>query len=203
MRRSELVRFLSQIPAPAHPSAAREQVMTPPELAADLLLAAVARDDLEARAVLDLGAGTGILAMGAARLGAASVVGVEMDREALDAARRTGDALAVRVEWVEGDVSTYSVPADTVVMNPPFGAQTRHADRPFWDAAFTLARRRIYAFALADSRSFIEKRAVARGARIEETRPVRWPLPRLFRHHRKARVELPVDLWVLGPAQGR
>jgi putative methylase len=82
-------------------------------------------------------------------------------------------------------------------MNPPFGAQRRHADRPFWTSAFATARSAIYAFALADSRTFIEARAVERASRIEATRPVPWDLPAVFPHHRKRRVALPVDLWVL------
>jgi putative methylase len=84
-------------------------------------------------------------------------------------------------------------------MNPPFGAQRRHADQPFWEAAFRLARRRIYAFALEESRTFIARRTVDSGGRIEETRPVHWELPATFAHHTKRRVKLGVDLWVLRP----
>jgi len=91
--------------------------------------------------------------------------------------------------------------ADIVVMNPPFGAQRRHADRPFWDAAYRLARRRIYAFSLAPSRTFIARGAVAHRARVESTTSVRWDLPAVFPHHRKPRVVLPVDLWVLTPPE--
>ena len=107
------------------------------------------------------------------------------------------------VEWVRADVQDWSRVADCVVMNPPFGAQRRHADRPFWERALALARRAVYAFALADSRSFIAGQAVARGARIEETRPVAWRLPRTFAHHRARSVALPVDLWVLAPGPQR
>ena len=147
--------------------------------------------------MLDLGTGTGRLAIGAAVLGARDVVGVERDAAALRLARESGQRMGVRCRWVESEVSTYNEPAETVVMNPPFGAQRKHADRPFWDRAFALAGRAIYAFALADSRTFIARQAVERGARIDATRPIRWELPATFPHHRKPRVSLPVDLWVL------
>jgi putative methylase len=93
--------------------------------------------------------------------------------------------------------------AETVVMNPPFGAQNRGADRPFWHVAFARPRA-IYAFALADSRTFIEAIAVERAARVEAHRPVPWTLGPTFRHHRKRSVALPVDLWVIrteGPTE--
>ena len=147
--------------------------------------------------MLDLGTGTGRLAIGAAILGARDVVGVDRDPEAMQVARQSARRLGVRCRWVESEVSRYDRSAETVMMNPPFGAQRRHADAPFWDRAFTLAGRAIYAFSLADSRTFIARRAVERGARIDATRPIRWELPATFPHHRKPRVSLPVDLWVL------
>ena len=104
-----------------------------------------------------------------------------------------GVAVEFRVREVEGFVGS----ADFVVMNPPFGAQRKGADRPFWDAAFTTARRAILAFALAESRTFIARRAVARSAHIVATRPVLWELPRTFAHHSRRRVPLDVDLWTI------
>jgi putative methylase len=203
VRRSDLIRALARVPPFPSPDPAAEQVATPPEAAADLLLEAVARGDLVGRNLLDLGAGTGTLAIGAALLGARSVVAVEADPAALAAGRAADPAGPTPIEWVHADVREFARAADTVVMNPPFGAQRRHADRPFWDRALALARRAVYAFALADSRTFIAGEAVARGARIEETRPVAWRLPRTFAHHRARSVELPVDLWVLRRGNGR
>jgi putative methylase len=200
MRRSELVRALEAIPPFSDPDPAREQVATPAERAADLLLEALARGDLAGRSVADLGSGTGRLAAGAALLGARTVDGYEVDPKAVDSARV---AVPSGVEWHVSDVADVVTEAETVVMNPPFGAQRRGADRPFWDLA--LARRRaIYAFALADSRTFIEAVAVERDARVEAHRPVPWTLGPTFRHHRKRAVTLPVDLWVIrteGPTE--
>ncbi len=179
------------------PDAASEQVMTPPDAAAEMLYEAVARGDLEGRTVLDLGSGTGLLAIGAALLRAREVIGVERDPVASRIARRNAERAGVVCEWVRSEVAQYGRPAETVLMNPPFGAQRKHADAPFWDRAFSLAERAVYAFSLAGSRTFIARQAVARDARIEATRPVRWELPATFPHHRKPRVPLSVDLWIV------
>jgi putative methylase len=197
MRRAELVRRIERVVAPAAPRADLEQVVTPAEAAAELLFTALAEGDLAARSVADLGSGTGRLALGAAWLGAYPVVGVEVDPELVDPARRAAAEGTAGVEFVTSDVSDWNGTADTVVMNPPFGAQRRHADRPFWDAAFRTARRSIYAFALSNSRTFIARRAVAANARVLETRPIAWVFPRTFRHHTRRNMTLPVDLWVV------
>jgi putative methylase len=197
MRRSALVRALEQVPPPSHPRPDLEQVATPPERAADLLEATATEGGLVGRSVVDLGSGTGRLAIGAALLGARPVIGVEVDpalvRVAVESARRAG----VEVEFREGGAGTPVGRSEFVVMNPPFGAQRAHADRPFWEAAFSIAERAIFAFALADSRTFIARRAVARSAQIVASRPVPWVLPRTFPHHARRRVPLDVDLWTL------
>ena len=197
MRRSELVRRLERVPPFSAPQAKLEQVATPSEAAATLLEAAERWDGLSGRSVLDLGCGTGRLAIGAALLGAAPVVGVDADPAAVDVARDAALAAGVDATFEAGEVTADRGPADVVVMNPPFGAQRRHADRPFWEAALALARRSVYAFSLAASRTFIARRAVARGARVVEVVPVPWVLGRTFPHHRRPRVELAVDLWAI------
>ncbi|MCI4362687.1 MAG: 50S ribosomal protein L11 methyltransferase [Thermoplasmata archaeon] len=174
-------------------------MLTPPEAAAEIVRSATAREDLEGCTVLDLGTGTGVLAIAAKLAGAATVFGVDSDPSALEVARKNAERAHVEVEFRQAEVETLDFPADTVVMNPPFGAQRRHADRPFWEAAFRLARRRIYGFALEESRTFIARRTVDSGGRIEETRPVHWELPATFAHHTRRRVDLRVDLWVLRP----
>ncbi|MCI4338846.1 MAG: METTL5 family protein [Thermoplasmata archaeon] len=197
MRRSELIRALGRVAPPSRPRADLEQVVSPPEAAAELLFSALAAGDVEGRSVLDLGSGTGRLAIGAALLGAGPVVGVDMDPDSVTAAEAAARAEGVTVEFVAGDVTTWARPADVVVMNPPFGAQRAHADRPFWDAAFRLARHSVYAFGLADSRTFIARRAVAAEAHVLSTRPVAWELPRTFPHHTRRQVALDVDLWAV------
>lgn len=197
MRRSELVRKIQSVPNPPHPSAPLEQVATPAEAAADLLLALVRHGGLERKQVVDLGCGTGRLAIGAALLGAAPVTGVELDAKLIPMAREAAASLGVEVEFHRSTVSAWKRPADIVVMNPPFGAQTRHADRPFWERAFALARQSVGAFAPAVSRTFIARLALDSDAQVIEVEPVPWDLPRTFAHHRASSVRLAVDRWVI------
>ncbi len=197
MRRSELVQALARVPPFATARADLEQVLSPAEAAADLLLSAEALAPLAGRSVTDLGTGTGRLAIGAALLGATPVVAVEIDPDAAAVATAAAREAGVQIEVELRDVATWDRPADIVVMNPPFGAQRRHADRPFWDRALATARRSVHAFSLVQSRTFIARRAVARGAHIVETRPIPWEFARTFPHHTRRRVPLAVDLWAL------
>jgi putative methylase len=197
VRRDELIRRIQSVPLPVDPKAAREQVATPAEAAANLLSAMDRFVGLRGRSVLDLGCGTGRLSVGAALLGASSVTGVEVDESLLRTARDAARAAEVEVDFRAGDVAGWTEPADVVVMNPPFGAQRSHADRPFWDRAFALARSGIGAFSLSVSRSFIARLALDRGAHVVEVEPVPWNLPRTFPHHRAANVRLAVDRWVI------
>ncbi len=197
MRRTELVRLLQRVPTPPAPRADLEQVASPAEAAATLLARAEQLDGLAGRSVLDLGCGTGRLAIGAAALGAAPVFGVDVDAGSVALARAAAAAEGLSVAFTEGPVAAERREADLVLMNPPFGAQRRNADRPFWDAAFRLARRSVYAFSLAASRTFIARRSVARHARVLEVVPVPWTLGRSFPHHTHRGVSLEVDLWAI------
>ena len=197
MRRDELVRRIQSVPLPPDPAAALEQVATPAEAAADLLGVLDRRFGLAGRSVLDLGGGTGRLAIGAALLGARPVTAVEVDGALVPIARAAARDASVAVRFELGDVARWEERAELVVMNPPFGAQRRHADRPFWERAFSLARIGVGAFASAPSRTFIARLALDRGAHVVEVEPVPWNLPRTFPHHRSDHVRLAVDRWVL------
>ena len=91
--------------------------------------------------VCDLGCGTGMLAIGAALLGARAI-GVEIDGEALAVARRNAKKLDVDVDFIRADVNSLTLKGiDTVVMNPPFGAQKASAgDRAFLCKAQKIAK---------------------------------------------------------------
>jgi putative methylase len=197
VRRDELVRRIQSVPLPPNPSASLEQVVTPAEAAVNLLTALDRYVGLRGRSVLDLGCGTGRLAVGAALLGADPVTGVEVDPALVAIAREAARANDATVNFEISDVARWDRAADVVVMNAPFGAQRQHADRPFWERAFALAKRSVGAFASFESRNFIARLALDRGAHVVEVEPVPWNLPRTFPHHRAANVRLAVDRWVL------
>jgi len=73
--------------------------------------------------VLDAGCGTGILSLAAARLGAASAVGVDLNHDIVTVARDNAEAngLANKVQFVEHDFTAMSASFDVVVANIVFG----------------------------------------------------------------------------------
>jgi putative methylase len=177
--------------------AALEQYQTPAPLAARLLFHALMKQDIEDRAVCDLGSGTGVLAIGAALLGAASVTGVEIDEQAVRAAEENARLLDADVTFVVADVQDPDLPArigscDTVIMNPPFGAQKAHADRPFIDCALLLAPV-TYSIFNAGSAQFVKAYTEGR-AEIAEKVGGTFPIKRTFAFHTKDVQEIEVEI---------
>src|SRR5208337_1098219 len=174
------------------PHAIWEQYQTPAPLAARLLYDAYVNGDIEGKVVADLGCGTGILAIGAALLGALAVRAVDLDPAAVRIAGKNVILLGVDVECIVADISgKASIPAeqigpcDTVIMNPPFGAQKQnvHADRPFIDCALAIAPV-TYGIFNAGSSPFVEAYIAGR-ARIAGRVSGMFPVKRSFAFHTK------------------
>ncbi|MEO5822597.1 MAG: 50S ribosomal protein L11 methyltransferase [Vicinamibacteraceae bacterium] len=95
-----------------------------------LCLAALQRLPLAGRSVVDVGTGSGVLAIAAAQLGAASVVALDDDRDALDSAIGNVALNAVpagRVEMRVANVMAEALPAADVVLGNLTGALLRRA----------------------------------------------------------------------------
>ena len=85
-----------------------------------LCLAAMSALPFEGRTVLDLGTGSGVLAMAASVLGAREVRGVDIDADAIEAAIRSAalNTLPTRVAFDTADVfAVPSAPVDVVLAN--------------------------------------------------------------------------------------
>jgi ribosomal protein L11 methyltransferase len=96
-----------------------------------LCLAALQRLELTGRTVLDIGTGSGVLAIAASRLGAGDVTGIDDDADAIRAA---WDNLALnsgaQVTLITGDLrATELVPADVVLANLTGTLLIRSIDR--------------------------------------------------------------------------
>jgi len=179
------------------PRASLEQYQTPAPLAARLLFHALMKQDIEGKAACDLGCGTGVLAIGAALLGADRVTGIEIDEQAVSVATANAELLDADVEFLVADVSDPDLPGrigpcDTVIMNPPFGAQKAHADRPFIDVALALAPV-TYSIFNAGSVSFVKAYTEGRAA-IDEKIGGAFPIKRTFAFHTKDVQEIEVEI---------
>ncbi len=177
---------------------ALEQYPTESDLAADLLWDAAMRGRIEGRRILDLGAGTGILAIGAALLGASEVVAVEKDEDAIAVFRENLELYegVERLRIVEADVASFREPADLVVMNPPFGTKERHADRLFLSAAVRLAPI-IYTIHKSSTEKFVRAFADDEGFAVTMAQQRSFPLKRSMPHHEKQHRDVEVTLFCL------
>lgn len=181
-RRRELERQLTQLEGFIEPSASLEQYSTTPEIAASLIHTAALRGDLD-RPVIDLGTGTGILAIASSMMGAAPVIGVDIDPQAIEVA--THNAKEVEVDFVIGNIAQHPLCPDrkvTVVMNPPFGAQQPGADRPFLEVASSIASVS-YSIHNAESDEFVRAFAAERGGELTDAFALELELPAQFEFH--------------------
>ncbi len=186
MRKADLERALSAVPDFERPHARLEQYRTPATIAADLLWEAKEEGHITDRHVLDLGCGTGIFCLGARLLGAASVTGVDVDADALAVARRIDGVM-----FVESDIETWQPTRgyDTVVMNPPFGAQTKGADRPFYEACARALRPTggsAWFLAQPKTERWLGKEANRLGARLDKILTWPYPIEARFSFHDRA-----------------
>ena len=199
--KGELVQQLGVVAGFADPTVDLEQYRTPPELAAHLVHAADLQGDIEGRRVLDLGCGTGMLALAAALRGPAAVVGIDIDPGPLSTARENEQRVgtASPVDWVLGDVTRSGLcptGPTTVLTNPPFGAQTNneHADRRFLETTATVADIS-YSVHNAGSREFVEAFVSDEGGTVTRAYAAEFDLPRSFEFHEQDRRTIDVEVF--------
>jgi putative methylase len=194
IRKKDLEIALAKVPVFRDPKAALEQYPTPASIAADMLFNAYSNGDVEGMKVMDLGCGTGVLSLGAWMLGAGMVVGYDVDPDALETARECARSFGSDAVFIESDVNGVAEKADTVVMNPPFGCQTRRADRDFLDKAMDSADC-IYSVHKAETLEFVTERAEDRGRRVVYNKIYKYEIPHTFSFHKS--VKRTVDVVVV------
>jgi len=219
IRKLDLELVLGEVAPQPTPKLHLEQYTISEKIAANVLyFASYANGDIVGKSALDLGCGTGRLALGAAFLAAESVVGVDIDRLAIrtacENAKKTG--LVDHVQWVLADISAIAGKFDTVLQNPPFGVQTREADRVFLAKALEVGNC-IYSLhnhpevdtrlirQLKSSRGFLQvsaspflERFVAKhGGVVTGVYAMIMTISRMFEFHTKLKHDFVVDLYVI------
>ena len=199
--KSELTQQLGVVAGFDDPRADLEQYRTPPGLASHLVHTADLQGDVEDRIVVDLGCGTGMLALAAALRGPRTVVGVDLDPGPLATARKNERrvATASSVGWIRGDATRAPLCPDgptTVVMNPPFGAQTgnEHADRGFLETTAEIADVS-YSVHNADSSGFVEAFADDNGGTVTHAFAAEFDLPKSFGFHTRESQTIDVEVF--------
>lgn len=177
-----------------------EQYATPAVIAADMLFTALSFGDVEGRRVVDLGCGSGILSIGAALLGAIKVTGIDVDPRSIADARLNIDQAGVEVELLCKDIHDLDMKADTVIMNPPFGAQRRSADRPFLEAGLRIAPR-VYSLHNARTGAFLMNMIRAMDATVFFHKSYKFEIPHLFEFHDRKKKEIEVVLLCISSSE--
>lgn len=219
VRKRKLEIALSKVEAHPTPKAYLEQYTIPANVAAEILyIAAYVNDDIIRKNVVDLGCGTGRLAIGAALLEAKKVVGVDIDKTAVRLARKNATKLGVKdkTQWLIADINALHGVFDTVLQNPPFGVQKRKADRKFLQKSLEIAHR-IYSLHKGESNKELVKRLKKRGTQVIPVQPSAFlrrfirkhggkirgvytmvmAIPYMFKFHKKRKHEFVVDLYVI------
>ncbi|MDX1813758.1 MAG: METTL5 family protein [Candidatus Bathyarchaeia archaeon] len=220
IRKLELELFLSQMESQPSPDVSLEQYTVSEAVAARMLyLAAYTNGDIIGKTILDLGCGTGRLALTASFLGAQSVVGVDIDKTAIIVAAENSEkaGLKINVQWVIGDVNAVAGSFDTVLQNPPFGVQKRAADRKFLEKALEVGNvvyslhnhprtdRQLVKRLKSNSTGmlqivpspFIEKFVERHHGVVKAVYAMPMTIPRMFDFHTKMKHDFIVDLYVM------
>nr|MDO8114723.1 50S ribosomal protein L11 methyltransferase [Candidatus Sigynarchaeota archaeon] len=214
MNKRQLISIIENMKTfdPARAKVQLEQYPTDAIAAVEMVfLAGFIHDDLYNTLVVDLGTGTGRLAISALCMGASRAVGIEIDLDAVLLAKENARAFELdnRFDIVLGDVLVQPLhlgsagAGATVLMNPPFGVQEKGADVRFLNAAMGLRGVRIiYSFHLKSeaNRAFLKKAIASKGWKLDELHETRMILPRLYKFHEKKRKEIEVDIYRIMPA---
>lgn len=185
MKKRQLEMMLQKLRPLGSRSASLEQYLTPADIASDILWEAFAAGDIEGRSVIDLGCGNGVFAIGSKLLGAGDVIGIDIDPAAVMTARGNAKALSLDIDFKELEVSSVKGRFDTVLQNPPFGAQTKHADRAFVKKALELAPR-TYSLHNNGTEAFVARLVSTLGGDVKPLKKYKFEIPYAFEFHRKA-----------------
>ncbi|HUV25575.1 MAG TPA: METTL5 family protein [Methanomassiliicoccales archaeon] len=196
MKKRELEMMLQKIAPLAEPRADLEQYSTPAYLAADVLFTAYSLGDIQGKTIIDLGCGNGIFSIGSSLLGAKRVVGVDVDPKALDAARVNSENMGVEIDLVESDIASFQGRGDTVIQNPPFGAQRKGADRPFIKKAIECAET-VYSLHMEETEPFLQREVSELGAHVEYRKSYKFNIPHMFGFHKKEKKSVDIVLLLI------
>jgi len=155
---------------------------------------------------LDFGAGTGRLSLSSAFLNPHKIISIDMDYAALKILRENIAYLQIKniIFPLCSDVKNFklrssfidSAPSITTIMNPPFGVQTRGADRIFLNTAFSISDI-VYSIHLANQKvqKFIDNFARNNNWHIDYILPYNMILDKTFKFHEKKRKKIDVNVY--------
>lgn len=196
--KTELKKELSKVKDFKEPRISLEQYITPAAMAADVVYTAFMQNDIEGKKVVDLGTGTGILAIGAALAGAEKVKAIDKDEKAIEEARENAENLGIAeyIDFETAEIEDMEGNFDTVLMNPPFSV---HSDvgLSFWDKACETSDK-VYGISPRGAREPIKDFVGNSSHDILGVEAYSIGLPPSYGFHTEESRETPVDLIITG-----
>ena len=183
-KKKHLEMAIQKVPKHPNPKVDLEQYSTPATIAADLLWNAYSLGDIADKKVMDLGCGTGIFAIASKLLGAASAIGVDIDKDSTDlASSYCGD-----VNFICSDICDLEndFDVDTIFQNPPFGSQKnakKGADLKFISKAVELSPKVLYSFHMASTEEFLISYFEKNDLEITHIFRYNFPIPKIYEFH--------------------
>lgn len=183
-KKKHLEMAIQKVPKHPNPKVDLEQYFTPATIAADLLWNAYSLGDIANKKVMDLGCGTGIFAIASKLLGAASAIGVDIDKDSIDlASSYCGD-----VNFICSDICDLEndFDVDTIFQNPPFGSQKnakKGADLKFISKAIELSPKVLYSFHMASTEEFLISYFEKNDLEITHIFRYNFPIPKIYEFH--------------------
>ena len=204
MNKKELAIVLSKTKENPEPKIWLEQYTIPSELAAEIINIAYLNGDIEKKIVFDFGCGTGRLAIGASLMGAKKVIGIDIDKQLIKIARENvklverliGKRLT-NIKFMCKDVARWRMKGDTVVQNPPFGIKSSGLDLLFLRKAIESAKKVYSLHRGPEARKFLIKFIESVGGEVEAIHKFKFEIPYMFKFHKKPKVKIDVDLYVI------
>lgn len=183
-KKKHLEMAIQKVPKHPNPKVDLEQYSTPATIVADLLWNAYSLGDIANKKVMDLGCGTGIFAIASKLLGAASAIGVDIDKDSIDlASSYCGD-----VDFICSDICDLEndFDVDTIFQNPPFGSQKnakKGADLKFISKAIELSPKVLYSFHMASTEEFLISYFEKNDLEITHIFRYNFPIPKIYEFH--------------------
>lgn len=192
--KKQLAILLSQLKTFPRPRIDLEQYSSDGDVVATLLWRAFLQGDIFGEKILDLGAGTGLLGIGALLLGAAQVIFVDIDPKTKQYIEENikeleeWDLYIPKERWtfIESNVQTLDskITADVVIMNPPFGTKRKHADKLFLQEAIKRAPT-TYSMHKTSTEAFLDAFARTNDCLLAWQEDTSFPIKNTQKIHRK------------------
>ena len=197
MKKRQLEIALSRLKRSPSPNIAFETYDLDPKVGSELLFIAEGKyGDISEKSIVDLGCGTGILAIGAALLGAKNVTGIDINKESVRTARENVRALEIDMDLITGDIEAVRGIFDTTVMNPPFGTRIRGYDILFLRKAIEVSRSIFSLHKRGEpNRKFLRYKVEGLGGYIEAIFEMEIEILHTYPFHEKKTHRVAVDLY--------